>query len=69
MVLQVDTGSHGFWFMQPRTLISRRGRKHCFRGSGMLGEASFLSSCLLDSGWRQPSRSRDMGGQGPYPAS
>lgn len=34
---------HGFWFMQPRTLIPRRGRKHSFRGSGMLGEASFLS--------------------------
>ena len=62
---------HGLWFMQPRTLTPRRGRKYCFRGGGMLEEAMSLdgifslpSPCLLDPGWKQPTRSQDMGGPG-----
>lgn len=54
MVLQVDTGS-GFQFLGPSPQLSGGEGNDASEESRMQG--SFLShSHLLDSGWRQPSR-------------
>lgn len=65
MVLQVDTGSTASVSCSPEP-SSRGGEGNI--ASEEVGcwerHLSLPSPCLLDSGWRQPSRSRDMGGQG-----